>query len=68
MFSGRTTEAELRHEHPAQYERLQAEGRLSELEVRDEWPQWKFVFNTFGALALATGVVLIVAIFWGMLR
>jgi cytochrome b subunit of formate dehydrogenase len=68
MFSGRVSEAELKHEHPAQYERLEAEGRLSELEVRDEWPQWKWLFNTFGALALATGVVLIIAIFWGMLH
>jgi cytochrome b subunit of formate dehydrogenase len=68
MFSGRVTEAELRHEHAAQYERLESEGRLSELEIADEWPQWKWLFNAFGAVALAIGVVLIVMIFWGMLH
>jgi len=67
MFSGRVTEDEMRHEHPAQYERLVAEGRLDELAFRDEWPQWKWLFNTFGALAILLGVSLAVAIFWAML-
>ena len=67
MFSGRVTEDEMRHEHPAQYERLVAEGRLETLAFRDEWHEWKWVFNTFGALAILLGVSLAVAIFWAMI-
>lgn len=67
MFSGRVTAEEMKHEHPAQYERLVASGRLEELEFKDEWHQWKWVFNTFGVIAIVIGVGLAVAIFWAML-
>jgi cytochrome b subunit of formate dehydrogenase len=68
MFSGRITEAELRHERPRQFERLSAEGRLQELEVRDDWDNWKYVFNTFGMTALVIGLFLAAAIFIGLAR
>jgi len=68
MFSGRITEAEMRHERPRQFERLSAEGRLSELEVRDDWDNWKYVFNTFGLTALVIGLLLATAIFVGLFR
>ena len=68
MFSGRITEEELRHERTRQYERLVAEGRLRELEIKDEWSQWKYVFNTFGVVALVVGIMLAIAIFVGLTR
>ncbi len=68
MFSGRITEAEMRHERARQYERLAAEGRLEELEVRDDWNNWKYVFNTFGMTALIIGLVLVTGIFIGLAK
>ncbi|HEY6558713.1 MAG TPA: cytochrome c3 family protein [Polyangiaceae bacterium] len=67
MFSGRLTEAEMVHEHPAQYERLAKEGRLDDIEARDEWQDWKWVFNPFGAVAILLGLVLVVAILWALI-
>ena len=66
MFSGRITEAEMRHERPRQYERLSAAGRLEELEVRDDWDNWKYVFNSFGMTALVVGLLLVAGIFVGL--
>ena len=66
MFSGRVTEQEMLQERPRQYERLVTEGRLAEMEARDEWDAWKYVFNTFGAVAVALGLLLVVAIFVGL--
>ena len=68
MFSGRITEAELRHERARQYERLSRRGRLHELEVRDDWNNWKYVFNTFGMVALALGLLLVTGIFIGLAK
>ncbi|HEY3352510.1 MAG TPA: hypothetical protein VGQ83_04625 [Polyangia bacterium] len=66
IFSGRISEEEMLHERKRQYDRLQAEGRLQESEVKDEWGNWKRIFNPIGMLAFTIGVVLIVAIYWGM--
>ena len=66
MFSGRITEAELKHERARQYERLIAEGRLHELEVRDDWGSWKYLFTIFGMSALIVGLLLAVGIFVGL--
>lgn len=68
MFSGRITEAELKHERARQYERLIAEGRLHELEVRDDWHSWKYVFNAFGMTALVVGMLLAAGIFVGLVK
>jgi cytochrome b subunit of formate dehydrogenase len=66
MFSGRITEAELKHERARQYERLKADGRLQELEIRDDWNSWKHVFNAFGLTALVVGLLLATGIFIGL--
>ena len=68
MFSGRITEAEMRHERTRQYDRLQEQGRLHELEIRDDWNSWKYVFNLFGITALVIGLLLAVGIFIGLGR
>jgi cytochrome b subunit of formate dehydrogenase len=68
MFSGRITEAEMRHERGRQYARLEAEGRLKELEVHDDWSNWKYIFNSFGLLALVVGLLLALVIFFGLTR
>ncbi len=68
MFSGRITEAEMRHERARQFERLAAVGRLKELEVRDDWENWKYFFNTFGLAALVIGLVLVTGIFIGLAK
>jgi len=68
MFSGRITEEEMRHERGRQYARLVADGRLDELQVKDEWPSWKRVMAPFGTVALTIGIILIIAIFWALLH
>lgn len=68
MFSGRITETEMRHERGRQYERLASEGRLEELEVRDDWQNWKYLFNSFGMTALVIGLLLAAVIFLGLTR
>jgi cytochrome b subunit of formate dehydrogenase len=68
MFSGRITEEELKHERARQYERFAAQDRLHELEVKDDWSQWKYLFNTFGITALLVGLMLAAVIFVGLTR
>jgi predicted CXXCH cytochrome family protein len=63
MFSGRITEEELKHERPAQYERLTETGELEQHLVGDAWTEWKGLFTAFGAVALLVGVLLAAAIF-----
>jgi cytochrome b subunit of formate dehydrogenase len=66
IFSGRISEEEMLHERKRYYDRLVAEGRLKETEVKDEWGHWKRIFNPIGMLAFTIGVALIIAIYWGM--
>jgi cytochrome b subunit of formate dehydrogenase len=66
MFSGRVTEEELRHERPAQYERMRDQGELDETVAEGEWAQWKPIINPFGVAALVIGIVLAVAIFYAI--
>lgn len=67
MFSGKVTEAELKHERPAQYERLKAEGRLEEEESHlGDWPRWKVFTNPFGGFAIMLGLALAAAIFYAL--
>ena len=66
MFSGRITEARMRQERTWQYLRLANERRLDELVVHDEWERWKPVASTLGMLALAIGLLLMAAIFVGV--
>jgi cytochrome b subunit of formate dehydrogenase len=67
MFTGQVTEDELRHERPAEYDRLVAEGRLDRLRVPPE-PSWVATGGrVLGALAVAIGLVLLVFILGGVL-
>ena len=68
MFSGHITEAELRHERPKLYARMQSAAQLDELDIRSDWSGWKPIFGPIGMLFLATGIVLALAIFWAMGR
>lgn len=68
MFTGQVTEDELKHERPAEYARLVASGRLERLRVPEE-PAWVFTGGRIlGALALATGMLLLVLIVEGVLN
>lgn len=62
IFSGRISKAEMLHERKAWYDRLEAEGRLDEMRVKDEWAQWKQIARTFGYSFFGLGVVLLVLI------
>lgn len=68
MFSGHVTEEELKHERPAQYERMAEAGELEQHKVLGEWAQWKLIVNVFGAAAIVLGLTLAGAIFWAVLR
>ena len=68
IFSGRVTEAEMLHERGRQVARLEIEGRLGTLELRDEWDVWRRFFQVFGAAAVFCGFALAAAIFWAMAR
>ncbi len=59
IFTGRVSEEEFRHEHPAEYERLEREGRLARI-AADPPPRWMRNFSrVVGFSAVAIGVVLI---------
>ena len=66
IFSGRITEAEMRHERGRLYERLKKSGKLDQERLGDEWERWKTIFTPFGMLAFCTGVGLVLAIYWAM--
>lgn len=68
MFTGQVTEDELKHERPAEYARLLANGRINALRVAKE-PGW--VFNggrVLGTIAVVTGLLLLVLIVEGVLN
>ena len=66
-FTGRVTEAELAHERPDEYERLQREGGLAALR-EDPPPVWLLRFGrTIGTIAVATGLVLVGLILYAVL-
>jgi cytochrome b subunit of formate dehydrogenase len=68
IFTGRIAEAEMRREHPAEYERLRGEGRLAALRA-DPPPLWmRNVARVIGLTGLATGIVLIALILLTVLR
>jgi cytochrome b subunit of formate dehydrogenase len=68
IFSGRVTEAEMLHERGRQVARLEIEGRLPTLELKDEWDAWRRFFQVFGTLAVFCGFALAAVIFWAMAR
>jgi cytochrome b subunit of formate dehydrogenase len=59
IFTGRVEEEEFKHDHPAEYERLQRESRLAEI-AADPPPLWMRNFSrVVGFTALGIGIVLI---------
>ncbi len=65
MFTGQVTEAELRRERPAEYERLVAEGKLDKL-ATPAAPVWlSRGGRVIGAAAVVLGLVLLVFIIAG---
>lgn len=66
IFSGRISRSEMLHERKRWLDRLEAEGRLDEIRVRDEWPHWKRVLHPIGFLAFGIGTFLLVLIFYAM--
>ncbi len=59
IFSGAMTEAEFEDEHPLEYERLVAEGRLHEYEMQPPSPVRRFVIRFFGISAFLFGLFLV---------
>lgn len=65
MFTGQVQEEHLKQERPAEYERLQQEGRLEQLAAAPE-PDWvSSGGRVVGTLAVVTGLVLLVLIVRG---
>jgi cytochrome b subunit of formate dehydrogenase len=68
IFTGRLSEAELAAERPAEYERLQREGRL-EARATDPPPTWLTLLARFvAAVAVTVGLVMLALIVYGVLR
>jgi cytochrome b subunit of formate dehydrogenase len=67
MFTGQVTEAELKHERPAEYDALVQSGRIESLTVPPE-PDWVRTGGAIiGTIAVATGLVLLLFILRGAL-
>jgi hypothetical protein len=69
MFTGRVTEAEMKHERGRQWERLQAEGRLGEIQAKGLTNRtWSLVTSVFGLTALVLGILFTIAMVVGLAR
>lgn len=68
MFTGSLPEDEFKHERPAEYERLVAEGKLEELKVRPPEKWQRRVAVAAGVIAMAVGTTLVVLIIMAGLR
>lgn len=68
MFTGQVTEDELKHERPAEYARLVADGTLDSKRVAQE-PTWVFHGGRIlGTIAVVVGVLLLVLIIEGVVN
>jgi len=68
IFTGSATEQYMEEEHPLEYERLKAEGRLESLEVEPPstvFYGWSIIL---GFMALALGIGLIGLVIWSVLQ
>jgi cytochrome b subunit of formate dehydrogenase len=66
IFSGRISKTELLHERKRWYDRLEAEGRLDEHRVKDDWEGRKQIARTFGFIFFGLGLVLLALIVYAM--
>lgn len=68
IFTGLVPLSEFKIVRPKEYEELKSSGELRKRMVRKEiTPQWEKVVKIFGALALTTGIILIVLIIYSAL-
>ncbi len=67
IYTGRLSEEELRKERPLEWQRLEAAGRLSELEVKPLGAFRTFLCYVWASSALAIGMFLLVLIILGQL-
>jgi hypothetical protein len=66
IFTGRLSEAELRHERPAEYERLVRSGEIDRLTVPPPTPStWK-IGRVVGTIALTIGLGLVLLIMFAL--
>lgn len=68
IFTGSATAQYMEEEHPLEYERLKAEGRLESLEVEPPstvFYGWSIIL---GFMALALGISLIALVIWSVLQ
>ena len=67
VFTGRVPLGEFRHDRPAEYEAVAAAGGLAERLTEPPPPLLVRAARIFGSIALAIGLLLVVAIAWAML-
>jgi cytochrome b subunit of formate dehydrogenase len=67
IFTGSVTEAELRHDRPGEYERLQRTGELDRLTVPPPRPLTWTVGRAVGTTAVTIGLTLVVLIIFAMM-
>lgn len=68
IFTGRVSEDELRHERPAEYERLRRTGELERLAVTPPRPSVWTLGRVIGTTAVTIGLVLVVLIVFALLK
>jgi cytochrome b subunit of formate dehydrogenase len=68
IFTGRVSDDELREERPAQYERLARAGRLAALEAPAPAQRLVTAGRVIGTTAITLGIVMVVLIFYAVLR
>jgi cytochrome b subunit of formate dehydrogenase len=62
IFTGRLPEEEFKHERPAEYERLVAQGKLEALKVKPPSKGYRVFAVIIGTVAMAVGTTLVVLI------
>ncbi|HVL66953.1 MAG TPA: cytochrome b/b6 domain-containing protein [Vicinamibacterales bacterium] len=67
IFTGRVSEAELRHERPGEYERLQASGELERLAMPAPQRSTVTLGRSIGTLAVAIGLSLVGLIIYALI-
>src|SRR5512134_2859093 len=66
IFTGRLSEAELRHERPAEYERLARSGEIDRLTVPPPTPSTWRIGRVVGTIALTIGLALVLLIMFAL--
>jgi len=69
IFNGQVTEKEMIHERGAQWDRYKEQGIAEEFEVKKPTPLvWDISLRIFGLLAVLTGTILAVLIFYSIIE